>query len=331
MLSSTLVANAEEPFRSAKTDIAKDLADLGVTATADFDSHDQKKLDKALRHLDKGLAEKYWSEDGSTLVGKGEHVFRYDAKAIRDLQKIDGPDVDDIIDRIVILDREMAEAAVAAAKAAGADITKVEQTMAKAAEALEDGNISKAVDLYGTAWRNAGRAKAPKAPKTPKTATAASSSNGKYSTYDVVFVRTDTAGTASPVFLSVSGSNQSGTAGYTGRATEGYLFSSEFGPGETFLDPSLWPSLEGGIMQLHVSCSDVFAGGFGSKSDPAATSQWMINSIHIVKHQGESTDKECEVIGAGLPTPPTDTATSPPPATITTTPPCDSVSCWFDA
>ena len=342
MLSSTLVANAEElepgpdptTFRSDKTSLAAELAELAAIAAQDQtaaltgldlqdqkkDSHDQKKLDKALKELNKGLADKYWAADGETLVGKGEHVFRRDARAIRHLQKIDNIAVKDIIDRIVAIDFKMAQAALAAATAAGGNTTKVERTMAKAEVALAKGDFSKAVDLYGTAWRNAARA-IPKAPKASTTSNAGANSftgsNGKYSTYDVVLVRTNTVGTDAPEFITVSGSNEAGTDGYTGRSTEGYLYSSEFGPADTFLDPLLWDTIDGGIMQLHVSCSDVFAGGFGSKSDPAATSQWMINSIHIVKHQGESTDKECEVIGAGLPTPPPEAATA---FTTTTTP-----------
>ncbi len=295
MISSTLVASADETtLRSEKVAAVSDLAALTGFDSHDQKKHDQKKLDRALRNLDKGLADKFWSTDGDALIGKGEHVFRYDAKAIRELQRIDDPAVDLIVDRIVAIDSNIARDAVDAAAAAGADTTKVERTMAKAAEAIAKSDLSKAVDLYGTAWRNAARAKPAKPSK------AGPSSGARFSTYEVVFVRADTVGAAIPIFLTVNGSNEPGTEGDTGRSTEGYLFSSEFGPDDTSLDPFLWPSLDGGIMQLHVSCSDVFAGGFGSKSDPAATSRWMVNSIHIVKHRGETTEKECEVIGVGL-------------------------------
>ena len=297
MISSTLVASADETtLRSEKVAAVSDLAAITGFDSHDQKKHDQKKLDRALRNLDKGLADKFWSTDGDALIGKGEHVFRYDAKAIRELQRIDDPAVDLIVDRIVAIDSNIARDAVDAAAAAGADTTKVERTMAKAAEAIAKSDLSKAVDLYGTAWRNAARAK----PAKPKPSKAGPSSGARFSTYEVVFVLADTVGTATPIFLTVNGSNEPGTEGDTGRSTEGYLFSSEFGPDDTSLDPFLWPSSDGGIMQLHVSCSDVFAGGFGSKSDPAATSRWMVNSIHIVKHRGETTDKECEVIGVGL-------------------------------
>ncbi len=290
IVSSTLVASADETtLRSERAAAVSDLE-----ALSGFDSHDQKKLDRALRNLDKGLADKFWRADGEALVGKGEHVFRRDAKAIRELQKVDDPAVDLIIDRIVAIDFDMARVAVDAAAAAGADTTKADRTMAKAAEAMADSDLSKAVDLYGRAWRHAARAK----PAKPKPSKAGPSSGAKFSTYEVVFVLADTVGTGTPDFLTVSGSNEPGTEGDTGRSTEGYLFSSEFGPDDTSLDPSLWP--DGGIMQLHVSCSDVFPGGFGAKSDPAATSQWMVNSIHIVKYKDGVIEKECEVIGVGL-------------------------------
>jgi len=297
MISSTLVASADETtLRSEKVAAVSDLAALTGFDSHDQKKHDQKKLDRALRNLHKGLADKFWSTDGDALIGKGEHVFRNDAKAIRELQKIDDPAVDLIVDRIVAIDSDIARDAVDAAAAAGADTTKMERTMAKAAEAIAKSDLSKAVDLYGRAWRNAARAK----PAKPKPSKAGPSSGAKFSTYEVVFVLADTVGNETPDFLTVNGSNEPGTEGDTGRSTEGYLFSSEFGLDDTSLDPSLWP--DGGIMQLHVSCSDVFAGGFGSKSDPAATSRWMVNSIHIVKHRGDTIDKECEVIGVGLPT-----------------------------
>ncbi len=356
MLSSTLVANAEEPtFRSAKTSAVNGLpAIIGLdtqneaAALTGLDlhdqktaSHDQKRLDKALKELNKGLADKYWAPDGETLVGKGEHVFRRDARAIRHLEKIKDLDVGGIanVQAIVQIDFEMAQAAVAAAKAARADSTvdttkvdrtmdKINRTMEKAAEARAAGDLSKAVDLYGTAWRNADRAM-PKAPKASTTSavggmslTGPADSNGKYSTYEVVLVLADTVNDPEPEFIAVSGSNQPGTRGYAGKSTEGYLYSPRFGPGDTFLDSSMWATPKDYKMQLHVSCSDVFAGGFGSKSDPAETSEWMINSIHIVKHQGASIDKECVVIGAGLTTPPPDTianATTPPPSPEATT------------
>ncbi len=124
----------------------------------------------------------------------------------------------------------------------------------------------------------------------------------------------------------MSGSNEPFTKGDTGKSTEGYLFSNAFGPGETFLDPALWDTPEGGIMQLHVSCSDVFAGGVGQKSDPQASSEWLVNSFHIVKYKDGVIEKECDVVGAGLPTEATVTAatTVAPTTTTTTSPPAEA-------
>ncbi|MEE9205607.1 MAG: hypothetical protein V3U50_01355, partial [Acidimicrobiia bacterium] len=81
---------------------------------------------------------------------------------------------------------------------------------------------------------------------------------------------------------------------------------------------ALWP--DRGVMQLHVSCSDVFAGGVGQKSDPQASSEWLVYSFHIVKYKDGVIEKECDVVGAGLPTEATVTvATTAPPTTTTTT------------
>ncbi len=312
LTASALVASATEP----STFDDKTIVVIELAALKDFDSHDQKKLDKALSNLYKGLADESWAVDGNSLARKGERVFKYDARAIRDLQKIDDPAVGALVLAIVEIDFQLVEAAIDAAAITGADTAKAGASMIKAEEALARGDIHKAVDALGKAWKDAVHA------KPPKGSAAGSSSGGKYSVYDVVFVRTDTAGTASPVFLSVSGSNEPGSAGDSGSGNEGYLFSSEFGPGETFLDPALWPTADGGIMQLHVSCSDVFPGGMGAKSDPAATSQWLVNSFHIVKYKDGVIEKECDVIGAGLPTAATSavtTATTSPPTTTTST------------
>ena len=60
-------------------------SDIGLATTSDIDSHDQRAMDKALRNLYKGLAAEFWALDGNSLARKGERVFKYDAKAIRDL------------------------------------------------------------------------------------------------------------------------------------------------------------------------------------------------------------------------------------------------------
>jgi len=294
-----LVAGASSTIRSDKSGVIDDLETIGG-----IDSRDQKHLDKALKDLREGLADEFWDTEGNALAGKGEKVFRGDEKAIRELRRIDHGEVEAIIDEIVAIDGELARAAVDTAPL-GPDKAKAEKSMDKAADALARGDDTKAVAAYGKAWKEADKARplTPTGLASPLTLSG-SVSGAKYSVYDVIFVRADTAGSDSPVFLSVSGSNEPGTAGETGSSNEGYLFDDAFGPTETSLDSALWPTTDGGIMQLHVSCSDVFAGGVGSKSDPAATSQWLINSIHIVKIKDGAVDKECDVVGAGLPTVP---------------------------
>ncbi len=294
-------------------------SDIGFPAASYIDSHDQREMDKALRNLYKGLADEFWALDGNSLARKGERVFKYDAKAIGGLLKIETDDVsingaiDDIVATIVDIDLRLASAAIAVADLARADTTKAKESMIKAEEALASGDIKRAIRAYEKAWKHATRAQ-------HKASKGGSSASDKYSVYEVVFVRANTVDTDSPEFITVSGSNEPFTDGDTGKSTEGYLFSDDFGPGDTFLDSTLWPGR--GVMQLHVSCSDVFAGGVGQKSDPQASSEWLVNSFHIVKYKDGVIEKECDVVGAGLPTTPTVTATvtvPPPPPTTTTT------------
>ena len=317
LTASALVAGATEPSTlDDKTIAVIDFAGADFAALTGFDSGDQRNLDKALRNLYKGLADEFWALDGNSLARKGERVFKYDARAIRELLKIeiDSVLIDNIVATIVGIDFQLAETAIVAAAYAGGDTAKAEESMLKAKEALAAGDIDKAVSAYGKAWKHAVRAQ-------KKGSKVGSSSGDKYSVYDVVFVRTDTVDTDNPVFLSVSGSNEPGSAGDSGSGNEGYLFSDTFGPGETFLDPALWPTPNGGIMQLHVSCSDVFAGGVGQKSDPQASSEWLVNSFHIVKYKDGVIEKECDVVGAGLPTEATVTVATTAPPTTTTVPP----------
>ena len=315
LTASALVAGAAAPAGSSFD--VKTIAVIDLAAITGLDSHDQEKLDKALSHLYKGHVDEFWAFDGDSLARKGERVFKHDAKAIKELLKIEGASdaaelvIGYTIDMILTMDFRLAQGAIDAAAFVGANTTKAAKSMAEAETARVSGDISRAVSRAGKAWKEAVHAQ-------EKASKGGSSSGGKYSVYDVVFVRADTVDTDSLVFINVSGNNQPGTPGDTGSGNEGYLFSAEFGPDDTFLDPALWPG--GGVMQLHVSCSDVFAGGVGQKSDPAATSEWLVNSFHIVKYKDGVVEKECDVIGAGLPTAGTSaTVTTVAPTTTTTT------------
>lgn len=137
--------------------------------------------------------------------------------------------------------------------------------------------------------------------------------------------------------------------GADGRELTRDLFDAAFGPADTYTTteerasaiagseaagfttglPAGWDPATGGVMQVHASCSDVFPGGIGSKSDPETSTQWLLANAHIDKGS-----KVCDLVMIELPPteqepdsePPTTTTTTtpePPPTTTTTVPTYD--------
>jgi hypothetical protein len=265
-----------------------------MVASETADKNDTEHLEKAVQAILKGMA-----------ADDAEKAFKQDAKAIKELEKV-GMDAKGFIMDLVAIDRDGAVEAIAAAEAAGADakdLDKARDKLDKGDEKQQKGDLDKAVEYYGKAVKYAEKAleKAAKAPATSSMDPAVFDGDipiaeGKYSVYDVTFVRSDTVGSDNPVFLRVSGFNAPGTPGDTGTGNEGFVFSDEFVATDTFLG-------QAGIMQLHVSCSDAFPGGIGAKSDPQPESQWLINTIQITKIKDGEVEKECGVIGRGLPEP----------------------------
>ncbi len=313
-LAATLATAADDTPMAKKAAIVADLEAL-VGEGGD------KDLQKAIDAVNAGLAPEYWNEDGSALSEKGKKAFDKDEKAIKELEKVGG--LDAFIQRLVDIDRALAEARMEAAPE-GADLSKAEKELAKGAEELAKGKPDKAVERYGKAWKEAGKAKVDDGGDVGASGVVGDApyGMGKYSVYEVVFVRADTVEWDEPVFMTVSGHNEPGSAGDTGKGNEGFIFSNEFGPADTFLSSSLWPTPDGGIMQLHVSCSDAFPDGVGAKSDPQPESRWRINTIHIIKYEDGTVVKECGLSGLDLPyTPPHTPPAAPPPGGPPATPP----------
>ena len=273
------------------------IAAADATALLGVDRKDDDKIHKALEDLAEALDPAYW--DGSGAVNDDD-VFKALEKAVKELEKIKASDPSAIIDALVGAAAVLAQAAIDEAAAAGADTAKAVDEMAKAGKELAKGKPDKAIEHYGKAWKKADEHRGGSGIVTIPGAPA-----GRYSLYDVVFVRADTVNWPRPIFLAVSGNNIPGTPGDTGSGNEGYVFHPAFGPTDTFLSPALWPLPTGGIMQLHVSCSDAFPGGIGAKSDPQPTSTWLINHIAIRKMSNGVVAKDCNVSGVGLPYQPT--------------------------
>lgn len=132
-----------------------------------------KRIKKALKHLEKSLDPKLWETD-STLTKKGKKVFDEEKKTVKDLQKLikdkkvpdDVKDVcKEVIDKLVTADKLLVETALNAAKAyEGTDkkvdkeIEKSEKELAKATKKLEKGKPDKAIDHYKKAWEHAQKA-----------------------------------------------------------------------------------------------------------------------------------------------------------------------------
>jgi len=152
-----------------KKDAVSSLRALTLTA----DNKAAKRIEKALKHLEKSLDPKLWQTD-LTLTKKGKKVFDEEKKAVKDLQKvIKDKKVPDpvkkgcmsVIDKMVAADKLLAETALNEANAyPGTDkkfakeIEKSEREFEKAAKELEKGKPDKAIDHYKKAWEHARKA-----------------------------------------------------------------------------------------------------------------------------------------------------------------------------
>jgi hypothetical protein len=139
------------------------------------DDKDDKRIEKAIEHLGKSLDPELWA-DANTLVAKdGKKVFDEEAKAVKELSKVENTDVSGAIAELVAIDGELAQGAIDAAEAAydaadcdttmtmacekaAKELAKAAEEMADAADALADGDAEKAIKEYKKAWERADKA-----------------------------------------------------------------------------------------------------------------------------------------------------------------------------
>ena len=125
------------------------------------DKKDDKKIDKAIKFVNKSLAANLW-ETGSTLTRKGRKVFDGEKKAVKELLKVDGgTNVSGEIAALVNIDQVLAQFAIDLAIAAPGDakeIAKALKEMGKAAEEIGKGHLGHAIDKYKKAWEHAQKA-----------------------------------------------------------------------------------------------------------------------------------------------------------------------------
>ncbi len=250
-------------------------------------------LADAAEALAKGLADGVWAGP-DTLGEKGKKAFDAARKAIKKIQDVD-PDHDAIAALIAILSSLVDGEMIAAPS--GSDLSKATEKLGKADQKLAEGKPEKAAKELGKAWKEA--RKAAEKYSAPTLLTLASgASGGSYSEYTVEFIHV-----SGDMSFIVSGTNAAGTQGYTGKGNEGFIFSPQFSANDSFHGADLmWNGMQG--MQLHVSCSDAFPGGYGAKSDPDIFSEWLVNKITITKVKDGVVDKTCNLNGVGIDIPP---------------------------
>jgi len=161
----------ELQLKDRKQAVLDELSALDLTGKS---KKDDKKLEKALEHLEKSLNPDYWV-DGDTLVAKdGQKVFDEESKAVKDLEKIKNADVSGAIASLVAIDKELAQGAIKDAqdrydaicsdpttkecKKAAKELDKAQKEIDKALKELDKGHSHHAIGKYKKAWEKADKA-----------------------------------------------------------------------------------------------------------------------------------------------------------------------------
>ncbi|WP_418318016.1 hypothetical protein [Piscinibacter sakaiensis] len=165
------IVRAANNLYALKLKVRHNLAALLPTSSP----HDDKRIDKAIAHLDKSLGKDRWIDHDSLAAKLGKKVFSDEAKAVDDLLKVRGSDLSAIILELVRIDSRLAATAIADAqraydlsacpstlskacrKAAG-EIEKAAKEMTDATAALANIDYVKAIEEYRKAWQRADKA-----------------------------------------------------------------------------------------------------------------------------------------------------------------------------
>jgi hypothetical protein len=127
-----------------------------------------KKIQEAVKHLDKSLAPSLWVDGSHLNLKDGGKVFDEEKAAVNQLMKIKSPpqEVTDAIDMLVAVDRDLAQTAIddvvvpiagnqGEIDKANAELAKANEEMAKAQTELDKGKPDNAIDHYKHAWEHA--------------------------------------------------------------------------------------------------------------------------------------------------------------------------------
>ncbi|WP_179363192.1 SdrD B-like domain-containing protein [Nitrosopumilus oxyclinae] len=152
-------------------DALRELKGSTVTDLENINTDDKKatkEIAKAIKSINKSVADKLW-EDSTTLTEKhGHKVFDEEKKAVKSLLKAaksdSSIDVSGIIATLVEVDAQLAQNAIneagvfAGDKKVDKELDKANKEMDKALEQLNKDKPDKAIDQYKKAWKHAQKA-----------------------------------------------------------------------------------------------------------------------------------------------------------------------------
>ena len=150
------------PYRT-KEKVRNDLVAFRSTVT---DKEDGKKLDEAIKHLNKSLDLDLWIDDYHPKPKGGEKVFNEEKDAVNQLKNlmkdkhstIPDATLQGFINRIVAADQRLAQVAINDAIGRGGDskkIAKANEELAKGDSENSEGKPDNAIEHYRTAWDQA--------------------------------------------------------------------------------------------------------------------------------------------------------------------------------
>jgi len=146
------------PFVVPRT-VIQATVDALVALLPSGDKKTDHRIEKAIEHIRKSLAEKLWEND-TTLTKKGMKAFGEQKKAVHELMKIEGSSgaISAAINSLVSAAELLAQTAIQEAVDAGGDaneITKAQKEMAKAEKEIGEDHYDKAIEHYKKAWEHA--------------------------------------------------------------------------------------------------------------------------------------------------------------------------------
>jgi len=167
VLTGSVLDNVLTP-REKKETIKGELQTLAGDPT--LDKHTVKELEKAIKKLNRSTSSKLWDDEGILLDSKhGKKVFHEEEKAVKSLMKIlkrgdpeiDDAAIEDIIDRLVEIDRRLAQNAIddatafAGSKKVDKELEKANGEITEAGEEVDEEDFDKAIHHFEKAWKHA--------------------------------------------------------------------------------------------------------------------------------------------------------------------------------